>query len=430
VAHSVWVFQYKWQKESCRLCNHQRRPSESELAKRRAKKPYREGRSKKTYCECPQLEPKGKELASWYVGYTDPDGKRRHKSYGAGAIGKKAAQWAAKDISAKLRTGTFESVTTKKWKEFRAEYEKKVLPGLKASTRGLVSDALNTFERLVAPKFMRSINTSMLDDFISKRRQERGKKKGDPLSPATLNRDLRHLAAALKRAVKWSYLKTMPDINRVKVLHELPLYVTQEHFAMIYLACDSATQPDNMPCSPGDWWKALLVMARMTGWRISELLSLRRDDLDLERGVAVTRAESNKGGRDDSIKLGPEVVEHLKRIRWFGPTVFQWVDPDRPGRDVRSLYTQFARVQEAAGIKLACDGNHEHTRFCHVYGFHDLRRAFATHNAGKLAPTELQALMRHKSFSTTLGYIHNATRQLDAAVAKLDVPDVLKIATA
>jgi hypothetical protein len=32
-----------------------------------------------------------------------------------------------------------------------------------------------------------------------------------------------------------------------------------------------------------------MVMGYMTGWRIGDMLGLRRDDLDLEGGMAVTR---------------------------------------------------------------------------------------------------------------------------------------------
>jgi integrase len=60
-----------------------------------------------------------------------------------------------------------------------------------------------------------------------------------------------------------------------------------------------------------------------------------------------------------------------------------------------------------------------------LYGFHDLRRAFATMNADKLTPDTLQTLMRHKSYTTAQRYI-NMARQMDAAVASLHVPDVLK----
>jgi integrase len=68
---------------------------------------------------------------------------------------------------------------------------------------------------------------------------------------------------------------------------------------------------------------------------------------------------------------------------------------------------------------------HTHTAFCSVYGFHDLRRTFATMNADKLTPDALQALMRHKSYQTTQRYI-NLARQLGEAVAGLHVPEVLR----
>ena len=31
-------------------------------------------------------------------------------------------------------------------------------------------------------------------------------------------------------------------------------------------------------------------------------------------------------------------------------------------------------ITSAAGVELPCNENHEYTRFCHVYDFHDLRR--------------------------------------------------------
>jgi integrase len=160
-------------------------------------------------------------------------------------------------------------------------------------------------------------------------------------------------------------------------------------------------------------------MGYMTGWRISDMLALRRDDLDLDAGTAVTRAEDNKGKRDERVRLHPTLIDHLRKLPGFDPAVFPW------NHSRRTLHVEFALIQEAAGIDMPCHGEHKHTRFCHVYGFHDLRRAFATMNADKLTPDALQALMRHKSYQTTQVYI-NLARQMDAAVAALHVPDVLK----
>src|SRR5438445_635383 len=160
-------------------------------------------------------------------------------------------------------------------------------------------------------------------------------------------------------------------------------------------------------------------MGYMTGWRIGGMLALRRTDLDLDAGFAITRAENNKGKRDAKVKLHAVVVEHLRKLADFDPCVFAW------HYNRRTLHTEFMRIQEAAGIKLPCNETHKHTRYCHVYGFHDLRRAFATMNADKLTPDALQALMRHKSYQTMQVYI-NMARQLNAAVAGLHVPEVLK----
>ena len=89
------------------------------------------------------------------------------------------------------------------------------------------------------------------------------------------------------------------------------------------------------------------------------------------------------------------------------------------------LVDHLLRQQAYAGVRLPCNESHEHTPACFVYGFHDLRRAFATLNAETLSADSLQALMRHKSYTTTQGYI-NMAKQLNRSVENLHVPDVLK----
>jgi integrase len=221
-------------------------------------------------------------------------------------------------------------------------------------------------------------------------------------------------------AVEWGYLARKPKIRMEKVPLKLPRYVPGEHFAAMYKACKVATLPAGQGnVTPADWWQALLVMAYMTGWRIGDILALRRDQLNLDAGIAVSLAQDNKGKRDERVQLHPVVIEHLCRLAGFTPTVFPWP------HDARTLYTQFARIQEAAKINLSCPKQHEHTRFCYVYGFHDFRRAFATMNADRLTPDALQALMRHKSYQTTQLYI-NMARQMNEAVASLHVPEVLR----
>lgn len=390
-----------------------------------------------------QVQKHGAEKAAWRVGWYDPEGKRKSKGCGAGALGKSTARKLREKIVAELLEGTYRRSNDKRtWQEFRGEFEQRIADHMEPRTRRVTLEAIRHFERLIKPKFMRAVKTQTIDDFIAIRRTEAGQYKGDTLSPASVNKELRHLKAALRISKEWGYLVDVPKFRMLKEPGKLPTFVTGEHFAAIYKACESARLPADQPYSAAEWWHGLLVMAYMTGWRIGELLSLRRVDLDLATGTAVTRAEDNKGKRDELIHLHPVVVEHLRRLPGFDQYAFPW------NHNERTLYAEFARIQEAANSKLVCSDKsekhehgkgfpchvcgfltctkkHKHTRFCYVYGFHDLRRAFATLNAKKLSPDDLQSLMRHKSYLTTKRYINMVSR-LEEAVAVLHVPDVLK----
>ena len=204
--------------------------------------------------------------------------------------------------------------------------------------------------------------------------------------------------------------------------HKMPVFVTPEHFAVIYHKASTLVR---LPakCDPhytaADWWQALTVTAYMTGLRINEILSIRLADLDLTGGFLITRWDDNKAKRDESVPLHAVVVEHLRKLIGTHDLVFRW------GHDERTLWEEFGRIQREAGIHLHCPEKHQHTPACHVYGFHDFRRAFATINAPRMKPEALQKLMRHKSHQTTLGYV-NLSNQLDEAVKFMSVPETLQ----
>jgi integrase len=321
-----------------------------------------------------------------------------------------------------LAAGTYECVKRSTWADFRKQYEATTVATMEPSSRDVVRIALDHFEKIIKPVRVDSIKTETIDKYIAKRRTQRGVKRGSTVSPVTVNKELRTIKAALRKANDWKYLPQVPKFVVLKEPKKLPRYITPEDFAKIYGACDVAVKPRDMPYSPGDWWRALLTFAYMTGWRISEPLALHRDDLELEAGTAITRYGDNKGNRDDVAPLHPVVIEHLRKITSFDASVFPWA------QDRRGLWVEFHRIQKAAGIKLTCREDHEHTEACDYYGFHDCRRAFATLNAETLTGDALQALMRHKSYTTTQGYI-NMSRQLNRSVEGLVVPDVLKAAT-
>jgi integrase len=356
-----------------------------------------------------QVAKHGTDKAPWCVGWRDPAGKRRSETCGPGKAGRLLAAKRAEKIHAELITGAYDHPGKKTWKQFREEFEAKVLAVKGVRHREETKHAMDQFERVVNPGLMKAITSRTLADFTAKRSKERGLKKGSIVSVATINKELRHLRVAIRRAHKWGYLTKLPDFEFIREPKKLATYVTPDHFAAIYAACDAAKFPTAQPYNAGDWWRGLLVTAYMTGWRISALLAIRREDVDFEAGTVLTRAEDNKGKRDQRIPLHPLAIEHLRQVPGFSPVLFPW------NHARRILFKQFIDIHRTAKLKFTGPRKH--------YGFHDLRRAFATMNADRLTPDALQHLMQHKDYKTTQRYI-NMARQMNTAVAGLYVPDL------
>ncbi len=369
-----------------------------------------------------QVEKQGADAASWYVSWTDPAGKQCRKSCGPGKVGKSAANRLADKTHSELVTGTYQAKEKRRWEDFRRDYETKIAARFVEPSRMAVRMALNSFERVAKPKVLTAITASVIQQFITDRLEGKNSKHGKP-SAATVNKELRYVKLVLKVAQEWGLIQAVPKIRFLKLSQKMPTFVSPEHFAAIYAACESARRPIDVPnVSPTDWWRGLLVTAYMSGWRIGQLLSLKWQDVDLDRGTALTQAEAtgNKGRRDERIPIHPLVVEHLRKLTGsFGELVFPW------SKIRATLWTEFREIQAAAKIadnkpmpKAGKNGR--------WYGFHDLRRGFATMNAGSMDLFELQGLMQHKSLETTRLYVNMAQRYTET-VQRLFVPPNLRI---
>jgi hypothetical protein len=186
----------------------------------------------------------GKDGASWYCEWREPDKSVRCKSCGSGVKGKRLAETMAKQIRAELVTGTYKRNrgNEKTWDGFVEQYTDKLLSGLAPTTMTEAVTALAHFRRIanVGAKTLAAVSTETIDGFRSARRTERGKKPGSVISAATVNKDLRHVKAALRVAHDWGYLERLPKVKFEREQRTLPPYVTPEHFAAIYTACDVA----------------------------------------------------------------------------------------------------------------------------------------------------------------------------------------------
>ena len=347
-------------------------------------------------------------LCPWSVEWRE-NGRRRSKAIGT----KSDAEDFASIKRAELLDGAMGLHTRKKWSEFVTEYMEEVKGnGSRPGTVSLVKLVLGKFTEAVSPTWVHLIDAKTLDAYRCKRLQDPGVH-GGKLSPETVRKELRHLHAVLGMAVRWKYLREVPPLPRVKGdQHEKP-HVTEAHFLAMLKACDAATKPaprihPSLPegSSAGDWWQALLVTAWVTGARVDAILRLRWADVDYQTGRVLSRAADLKQRKDTRPEIAG-ALPYLEKIRGDDPRLLAW------NHHRRTLYTEFYRIQEAAGIELSCpDANspgHVCGDGCRFYGFHAFRYAHARFN---YANPELQQQMGHATAATTEHYRRWGERQL------------------
>src|SRR5262245_59424171 len=158
--------------------------------------------------------------------------------------------------------------------------------------------------------------------------------------------------------------------------------------------------------------RAILMTAYAAGWRVSEVVGLRCDDIDSRR--MVIRLRQAKGRKDRYVMLSPRLLSIL-RCYWTAVRPKEYLFPgrhlDRPiaPRTVQ-LVCQTALL--VSGLKKRVSP-------------HTLRHSFATHllEAGTDLRT-IPILLGHRSLSTTARYLHVATAALRSTPSPLDRLDL------
>ncbi|WP_442485813.1 tyrosine-type recombinase/integrase [Aeoliella sp. SH292] len=361
----------------------------------------------------------GVKSCPWWIEWRDPASDRKLcKKIGPKKLAKEAADAKLAQLI-KRETGVTED---KPWTEFIGGYDTRHIQTELTSeaSRVEVRRVVKRFGEMMKPKFVKSIDETMLDQYVAKRRKQRGQKPGSKLSVGTIRKDIRTLLAALNKAKRWRYIDRLPEMSKVKGIEPEKRFVTEEHFTDMLAALGKAPCPVSFPVgfeyggawTPAQWWSALLMSAWITGMRRGALLALKWADVDLAAGTAKSRGKDNKGKRTHLVKLGP-AGELLKSLEGSDARVFPW------DHALTWFDAQLLAIQTTAGIKLPCivEGEHECTPSCFAYSMHDFRRAHATYHYGKVSDRDLQEQMGHANFATTRSYAKYAKAHQNAAYA-------------
>lgn len=146
--------------------------------------------------------------------------------------------------------------------------------------------------------------------------------------------------------------------------------------------------------------RALVMVAYASGLRVGEVVRLRPDDLDVDRGLVRVRGGK---GRKDRVTLLSQVALQAVRVYTELHRPSGWLFPGgREGRHLtpRSVQKVVDRARRAAGIQKP-------------FSVHALRHSFATHLLEHGTDLRyIQELLGHASSRTTEIYTHVSRRDL------------------
>jgi integrase len=212
------------------------------------------------------------------------------------------------------------------------------------------------------------------------------------VTSATVNRELACLKCMLNKAVLWGKLSANPAKN-VRLLKENNArlrFLSKEEIARLLDNCAGHLRP-------------VVTLAVFTGMRKGEILNLKWQDIDIQRGL-INIYDSKNGTKRESY-INETVKRTLIAVRKHPESPYVFCR--QSGEPYYNLRKSFFTACKKSGIV--------------DFRFHDLRHTFASQlvMSGVDIKT-IQELLGHKSIEMTLRYSHLAPSHKSRAVELLD----------
>jgi len=387
-----------------------------------------------------RVQPSG--IMTYYFFYRTREGQKRRIRIGnAGTLTpaqardvvvKNAAEVAqGKDVQAEKMHKRKEADQAK-FKTLAGFMEHKYVPWVKSERKTGTATVrrLNTNFEYLMSKPMEEISKWDLDKWRSEQR-----KKGK--APATINRDVTALKAALAMAVEWDVI----DINPLSKVRPIK---TDNRAQIRYLSADEETQlrdalnkreaklrddrvkgnewrrtrgydllADISDTAFADHIKPMVLLSLNTGMRRGEVFSLTWEAVNLNAAMLTVHAKTAKNQTTRHIPLNDEALEALKAWQKQTGKASCLVFPGKEGKRQDNVKRSWATVLKLAGIQ--------------DFRWHDMRHTFASKLVmANVDLNTVRELLGHGDIKMTLRYAHLAPEHKAAAVAKLAAPQKLQ----
>jgi integrase len=252
-------------------------------------------------------------------------------------------------------------------------------------------------------------------------------------SAATVNRAVEDLRRMLNWAVSREYMPSSPFTRGGVSVIKFEREDNRRNRRL------SSEEEERIVAAAPVHLRALMILALDTGVRAGEMLALRVQDADMERGELTLRASTTKSGRTRRVPFSTQ------RLR----SVIEWFRTDRTGK-IR--VGKAPLITNEAGKGIGGFRTSWETAVLRAHGYspapgkplrdsktnsltaearnafnaidlhwHDLRHEYACRLAERGVPlTKIQYLLGHASVVTTERYIHHTLAELSKAAAVLE----------
>ena len=242
------------------------------------------------------------------------------------------------------------------------------------------------------------------------RRTALGRKPAKNLTAESINRALCSIRRYLKYLIKMDYAAPIASeaIELMRVGKKHPRVAELEQIIKL-IESPSQFEKDKAVSLRN---RAMLETLFSTGMRISELINLKKEQVDKTGRVFI----KGKGKKERFVYLTPRAQKHIKNyIEVRGQTDSPYLFIPYRGKNVHQkskkvspnyLEEKVKRYRELLGINIPISP-------------HSIRHAFATYLAESGAnPAAIQILLGHESLDTTTRYVHASDRYAEKVFRK------------
>jgi integrase/recombinase XerD len=219
------------------------------------------------------------------------------------------------------------------------------------------------------------------------------------LSPASVSRAVSAARGLFRFLMLDGHIQRHPaeDLNTPQGTAYLPRFLTEEEMERLLAA-------PNVSTDEGIRDRAMMELMYAAGLRVSELVELKRTDLNLDAGLVACHG---KGSKERRVPIGKSATHWLQQ---YASVRARFGKGNNPHLFLNSHGARLTRNFAWAMIK----HHAQSVRLDHVSP-HTLRHSFATHLLQRGADSRsVQALLGHSDISTTQIYTHITDRHMRA----------------